>query len=98
MPESPLIRLPTLIRHRIYRFVGLASWDGFPYTFDQHGPDRKSDNWSREERYPFIFHGLLLSCRDIYADAAALLYSANRYIKWIPSITPTLDPSSPRLP
>ncbi|KAK4233745.1 hypothetical protein C8A03DRAFT_38528 [Achaetomium macrosporum] len=26
------------------------------------------------------FHGLLLSCRDIHAETAALLYSANRFI------------------
>jgi hypothetical protein len=31
-------------------------------------------------RYPLGFHGLLLSCRTIYAEAAALLYSSNWFI------------------
>ncbi|KAL2130234.1 hypothetical protein VTI74DRAFT_6711 [Chaetomium olivicolor] len=40
-PVPPLLRLPALLRYRIYRFVGLASWDGSPYTFDLHGRDRE---------------------------------------------------------
>src|SRR5688500_13005454 len=71
-PPPPLLRVPPLIRQRIYRFVGLASWNGCPYTFDLQG--RKTMIPS-----PGIFHGLLLSCRDIHAEAAALLYSANRF-------------------
>ena len=72
----PLLRLPPSIRHRIYRFVGLAPWDARAAPlFDLHG--RKTSEWAPK---PTIFHGLLLSCRVIYAEAAALLYSANRFI------------------
>lgn len=89
-PTSPLLRLPPVLRHRIYRFVGLASWnpDGSPYTFDLRGRDCASDRASGggwvllQERQPspHMFRGLLLSCRAIHAEAAALLYSANRFI------------------
>ncbi len=74
----PLLRLPSLVRHRIYRFAGLASWDGSPYTFDLHGGDPGRQHvWMP---WPSAFRGLLLSCRAIYAEAAALLYSANRFV------------------
>ena len=75
-PFPPLLRLPPLLRHRIYRFLDLASWDGSPYIFDLHG------GWSFGDvtPYPRTFRGLLLSCRAIYAEAAALLYSANRFV------------------
>ena len=71
-PLPPLLRVPPLVRQRIYRFVGVASWNGCPYAFDLHG--RKTMIPS-----PGIFHGLLLSCREIHDEAAALLYSANRF-------------------
>ncbi len=69
------LRLPLGIRHRIYHFVGLASWNGSPKTFDLHGGHSGSDTVCRAR-----FHGLLLACRDIYAEAATLLYSANRFV------------------
>jgi len=77
-PTAPtFLRLPPPIRQRIYRFVGLALWDVYPYTFDLHGPGRKTWNpFNYEEPFPDTFYGLLLSCRYVYAEAAALLYSA----------------------
>lgn len=74
-PPPPLLRLSPLIRRRIYRYVGLASWDGCSYRFDLHGRAASCD-----APEPRSFHGLLLCCRAIYAEAAALLYSSNRFI------------------
>jgi hypothetical protein len=75
-PLPPLLRLPPSIRRRVYFYLGLASWDGRrPYRFDLHG--RKA---SEDAPNPNSFHGLLLSCRVIYAEAAALLYSANQFV------------------
>ena len=72
----PLLRLPPNIRHRIYHFVGLAPRNAqVTPGFDLHGHNVSS--WAPR---PTIFHGLLLSCRVIYAEAAALLYSANRFV------------------
>ncbi|KAK4155744.1 hypothetical protein C8A00DRAFT_41672 [Chaetomidium leptoderma] len=45
---------------------GIYRFINTPLDLDQPSPDK--------------FHGLLLSCRDIYAEAAALLYSANRFV------------------
>ncbi|KAL2262984.1 hypothetical protein VTK26DRAFT_8713 [Humicola hyalothermophila] len=73
-PISGLLRLPPHIRHRIYLYLGLASWNHHSYTFDLHG----------REIYPATppgsFHGLLACCRAIYNEAAALLYSANQFV------------------
>ena len=81
-PRPPsLLRLPPHIRHRIYLVVGVARFDGHPYTYHLDG--RKE---SRSERSEFDppparnFAGLLLSCRTLYAETAALLYSANRFV------------------
>ncbi|KAK4043850.1 hypothetical protein C8A01DRAFT_43227 [Parachaetomium inaequale] len=74
--DSHLLRLTPPIRLRIYHYLGLASWDGRrPYRFDLHGHKA-----SETAPKPSSFHGLLLSCRLVYAEAAALLYSANRFI------------------
>lgn len=72
-----LLRLAPLTRRHIYCFVGLVSWDPLePHKFDLHGCDTPA----REQLKASVFHGLLLSCRAIYAEAAPLLYSANRLI------------------
>ncbi|KAH6622591.1 hypothetical protein F5144DRAFT_334135 [Chaetomium tenue] len=74
---SPLLRLTPLIRRRIYSFVGLVSWDPLqPHKFDLHG----RDTLVREQPKASAFHGLLLSCRAIYSEAAPLLYSASRFV------------------
>ncbi|KAH6854821.1 hypothetical protein B0I37DRAFT_363110 [Chaetomium sp. MPI-CAGE-AT-0009] len=74
--SSPLFRLPPLLRRRIYRLVGLESCGryGLPFGFDLH-----IGKASYDAPVPSSFHGLLLSCRDLYTEAAAILYSANRF-------------------
>lgn len=84
-PSPPLLRLTPHIRQRIYRYVGLASWDGQPYRFHLHaGRLKLRHGWGLYElRFvpdPSCFHGLLLCCRTIHAEAAALLYSANQLV------------------
>lgn len=77
----PLLRLPVAIRNQIYQRVGVISQNGQPFTFDLHGggigkpPHRRGDVPAL--RIACRFHGLLLSCRAIYAEAAGLLYSRN---------------------
>ena len=71
-----ILRLPSSIRRRIYLYLGLATWNGLPHTFDLH--DRKASTSC--DAPPSSFHGLLLSCRAIHAEAAALLYSVNRFL------------------
>jgi hypothetical protein len=75
--SSPsLLGFPTHIRRRIYLHVGLARWDGLPYTFKLHSREINL----RLPSPPGSFHGLLLSCRALHDEAAALLYSANHFI------------------
>ena len=71
----PILRLPSSVRHRIYHFVGLASSSERPYRFDLHG-----GTISQDMARPSNFHGLLQSCRVIYAESATLLYSANKFV------------------
>ena len=75
----PLLRLPPPVRRRIYRFIGVVSSPGEdPHRFDLHG--RFVSRWLRPPPKPSAFHGLLLSCRLLYTEAAALLYSSSRFI------------------
>lgn len=73
VPAPPLLRLPPVLRRRIYFWAGLAplDWQGLPIPLDLHGDFDTSR---------LGFHGLLLSCRAIYAEASALLYSLNRFV------------------
>lgn len=78
--NPPLLRLPPQLRRCIYFRAGLApvDWDGTPLVLDLHGDfDFDSSSW-------LGFHGLLLSCRAIYAEASALLYSLNRFVIRMP--------------
>src|SRR5689334_2313892 len=84
----PLLRLPTPVRYRIYDFVGLVSPGEFPHKYDLHG-----HTVSRLAPKPSTFHGLLLSCRLVYAEAAALLYSASQFILRYNPVDP--DPFKP---
>ncbi|KAK4155310.1 hypothetical protein C8A00DRAFT_13636 [Chaetomidium leptoderma] len=74
--DTFLLRLPPSVRHRIYLFLGLASWNCYPNVFGLNG---RRDPWIQ---FPSCWLGLLRSCRAIYADAAAFFYSANRFIVW----------------
>lgn len=73
VPAPPLLRLPPNLRRRIYFWAGLAPLDseGLPILLDLHGDFDTSR---------LGFYGLLLSCRAIYAEASALLYSLNRFV------------------
>ncbi|KAL2190531.1 hypothetical protein L209DRAFT_762724 [Thermothelomyces heterothallicus CBS 203.75] len=82
-PTPPLLCLSPHIRQRIYRYLGLASWDGQPYTYKIKGGKTLYHSWYVPK--PSSFHGLLLSCRALHAEAAALLYSANRFFIWYSS-------------
>jgi hypothetical protein len=80
-PSRPaLLRLTPDIRLRLYRYLGLASWNGHPYLFDLRGGRADGRIWPGTPPVPIDFHGLLISCRIIYAEAAALLYSANSFV------------------
>ncbi|KAH6840585.1 hypothetical protein B0I37DRAFT_437911 [Chaetomium sp. MPI-CAGE-AT-0009] len=89
-PNTSLLRLSQGTRHRIYRYLGLASWDGHPYRFCLQGgriwrSNRDSFSYAPN---PTFFHGLLLCCRDIYVEAAALLYSTNLFILHYSDLNP----------
>lgn len=72
----PLLSLSPPLRQRIYRFVGLVpSISDRPYQFNLN---KGKLHWATPE--PRSFHGLLLSCRLIYAETAALLYSGSRFV------------------
>ncbi|KAH6623368.1 hypothetical protein F5144DRAFT_595550 [Chaetomium tenue] len=83
-PLSPFLRLPPHIRQRIYRYLGLESWDGRPYTFYLHAGHLKRGYSSSMSRHPppdpDSYHGLLLSCRAIHTETTTLLYSANHFV------------------
>ncbi|KAK3293678.1 uncharacterized protein B0H64DRAFT_405252 [Chaetomium fimeti] len=94
---SPLLRLTTPIRRRIYSFIGIVPWDRvkLPHKFDLYG--RKTP--AREQPEASAFHGLLLSCRVVYSEAAPLLYSANRFILHYAHAGPGFpEPSDPLRP
>ena len=76
-----LLRLPPQLHHRIYLHTGVARFDGHPYTYYLDG--RKESRSCRSDFDPppaCNFAGLLLSCRSLYAEAAALPYSANQFV------------------
>ncbi|KAH6626572.1 hypothetical protein B0J18DRAFT_464568 [Chaetomium sp. MPI-SDFR-AT-0129] len=70
--DPALLRLPSTVRRRIYLFLGVARWDGCPLLFDLDGPVSPSDQ--------VTFYGMLLSCRAVYTEASALLFSSNRFV------------------
>lgn len=94
-PPRPLnlVRLPPHIRHQIYLRTGVARFDGHPYTYYLDG--RKESRMGRSGFDPppaRNFAGLLQSCRTLYAEAAALLYSANRFVIFYSHNGPGLGP------
>ena len=82
-PRAPgLIGLPADLRRRVYVYLGVARLDGSPYTYYlNRRKQSRSSGVSRYDPPPACnFAGLLLSCRALHTDAAALLYSANRFV------------------
>ncbi|KAK3900208.1 hypothetical protein C8A05DRAFT_17459 [Staphylotrichum tortipilum] len=81
-----LLRLEPDTRRLIYEHAGMASrltFDGqsVPALYNLGNPSSFTE-W-REASGPEgfqTFHGLLLTCRTIYTEASALLYSANWFI------------------
>jgi hypothetical protein len=69
-PSRPcLLGLPTSIRRRIYWHLGMARWDGLPFLFNLKGSVNPIEQ--------VAFHGLLLSCRAVYVETSALLFSTS---------------------
>ncbi|KAK4149911.1 hypothetical protein C8A00DRAFT_46578 [Chaetomidium leptoderma] len=75
-----MLRLTPDTRHRIYLHAGLAYRQYYgetPPAVYNPGDPSKTQYDIDEGFKTFKFHGLLLSCRTIYAEASALLYSSN---------------------
>ncbi|KAL2024964.1 hypothetical protein VTK56DRAFT_3663 [Thermocarpiscus australiensis] len=81
-PRPPaLLRLPPHLRHRIYLHIGIARRDGRPNTYYLDGRKELPGFASAFDPPPTRnFTGLLRSCRDLYTEVAALLYSANQFV------------------
>ncbi|KAK4243145.1 hypothetical protein C7999DRAFT_44977 [Corynascus novoguineensis] len=81
-PRPPaLLRLPPHLRHRIYLDLGIARRDGHQNTYYLDGRKESPGIVSAFDPPPTrSFAGLLQSCRDLYTEAAALLYSANQFV------------------
>ncbi|KAK4151394.1 hypothetical protein C8A00DRAFT_45399 [Chaetomidium leptoderma] len=81
MTRDTLLRLPPHLRHRIYLYTGVARFDRHPYTYYLDGRKESSSFKTNIDPPPARnFAGLLLSCRAVHAEVAALLYSANRFV------------------
>lgn len=88
-----LLLLPPSVRHRIYLYVNvvLRKWDNSllwihlndpRLTNDKYDDDPISSRsllWGRKSDFFTPCHGLLLSCRAIYAEVSSLLYSTNMF-------------------
>lgn len=77
-----ILRLSPKIRHRIYLHADLGSRQFYGETAPGVYDLADKSGESMKNRHGIVdgfqsFHGLLLSCRTIYAEAAVLLYSAN---------------------
>ncbi|KAK4154678.1 hypothetical protein C8A00DRAFT_32498 [Chaetomidium leptoderma] len=82
-----ILRLSPEIRRRIYLRVSLGPREVYyrgtvPRVYDLGGKDYDSYSTVQHPRpkRPVLFHGLLVSCRTIYTEASALLYSSNWFI------------------
>ncbi|KAK0661207.1 hypothetical protein QBC41DRAFT_330468 [Cercophora samala] len=78
--SPPLLRISPELRQLIYLFTGVAPWSRQErFIFDLHGPPHGEQVDEDFELHP-QFRGLLLCCRAIYQEVAALLYSSNAFI------------------
>jgi hypothetical protein len=90
-PDLPgILRRTPAIRRRIYLYVDhrLSRWAEYHRTLhgvynlgDQYEPKAPIRRFDRAPPAPRRdFHGLLLSCRTIYTEASASLYSSHWYL------------------
>lgn len=85
-PDLPgILRLSPAIRERIYLQVGLGRWE--EYGRIKHEVYNLGDQYEFQspitnfyERPQRGFHGLLVSCRTIYTEASAMLYSSHWFL------------------
>lgn len=80
-----ILRLSPEIRHRIYIKVGLGPRSRLeyeePHSYNLGQQYFGPDLWSWGERRPQKgFFGLLVSCRTIHDEAAAVLYASKRFV------------------
>ncbi|KAK4234436.1 hypothetical protein C8A03DRAFT_37797 [Achaetomium macrosporum] len=82
-----LVGLPPHLRRRIYIHTGVGRLDGYPYTYFLDGRPQSGSGRFRfasdsdfDAPPPRNFAGLLRCCGALYAETAALLYSANRFV------------------
>lgn len=81
-----ILRLSPAIRHRIYLEIPMGRWEQYDNInhhvynlgdqYEVRAPNTGFQLMS-EERPRRFFHGLLVSCRTIYTEASALLYSSH---------------------
>ncbi|KAH6847637.1 hypothetical protein B0I37DRAFT_148518 [Chaetomium sp. MPI-CAGE-AT-0009] len=82
---SGLLSLSPYLRRHIYLYLGVASLDGHPYTHYLDGrkapsPHNRVSSSEYDPPPASNFMGLLRSCRSLYAETSALLYSAHRFV------------------
>ncbi|EAQ93837.1 predicted protein [Chaetomium globosum CBS 148.51] len=81
------LRLSSEIRDRIYRLVGTYNQSFFSSGLSMQDPFDLCGPYGLCEPYrhtspripPVGFYGLLLTCRTIYSETSALLYSSNQF-------------------
>ncbi len=76
-----IVDLPADLRRRVYLYLGVARFDGRPYTYYLDGRKESRSAVSAYDPPPACnFAGALQSCRALHTEIGALLYSANRFI------------------
>lgn len=80
-----ILRLTPEVRREIYLYAGVECNTGYGYYFTivpgVYNIGESAVKFHREIRSDFkTFYGLLLSCRTIYTEVSARLYSQNRFI------------------
>lgn len=79
---APILCLPPNLRRRIYLHIGmLARYPDNEYAIlNLNGGNTEPSYNTNQPKTKLGFHGLLVCCRTIYAEASALLYGSNRFI------------------
>ena len=79
-PVPPLLRLPLVLRRRIYRLVDLTWSDGAPHVFDLYGRDpkiRRHHPFEEGRRYPHQNSSL---CTISSSQAPAALIRSSKLV------------------